>query len=80
MASLASEGRRNMELLANMAIGWFLGFFFGIGCSLVVLYAIYQGGYRKAIADSFLESQPENYRKLWAKAKMANAMLGIQRF
>ena len=68
-----------MELLTNMAIGWFLGFVFGVGCSLVVLYAIYQGGYRKAIGDSFLEPRPENYQNLWAKAKTAHAALALLR-
>jgi len=68
-----------MELLTNMAIGWFLGFVFGVGCSLAVLYAIYQGGYRKAIADSFLETKPENYRNLWLKAKTARAALALLR-
>lgn len=53
-----------MEFLGNLAIGWFLGFAFGIGCSAVVLYAIYQGGYRRAVSDSLLNPQPERYRKI----------------
>ncbi|MBW4039260.1 MAG: hypothetical protein HIU91_10365 [Acidobacteria bacterium] len=58
-----------MELLGNLAIGWFLGFVFGVGCSLVVLYAIYQGGYRKAISDSLLNPPPERYQQLHGKLR-----------
>lgn len=56
-----------MEFLGNMAIGWFLGFVFGVGCSLVVLYAIYQGGYRRAVSDSLLNPLPEQYKKALKK-------------
>lgn len=61
-----------MELLGNIAIGWFLGFVFGVGCSLVVLYAIYQGGYRRAIDDSFLATPPARYLALRKKAELAH--------
>lgn len=62
-----------MELFTNMAIGWFIGFVFGVGCSLVVLYAIYQGGYRKAIADSLLKPLPDSYERLLKKAYSAQS-------
>ena len=39
-------------------IGIFLGFVFGVGCALAVLYSIYMGGYRAAIRDSRLATPP----------------------
>jgi len=44
-------------------IGVFLGFAFGVGCALAVMYSIYSGGYRAAIRDSKLAEPPERYRK-----------------
>lgn len=32
-------------------IGFFLGFAFGVGCALAVMYAIYMGGYRAAVRE-----------------------------
>jgi hypothetical protein len=43
-------------------IGLFIGFFFGVGCALAVMYSIYLGGYRAAIRDSRLQEPPERYR------------------
>lgn len=62
-----------MNAFVSIGIGWFLGFVFGVGCSLVVLYAIYLGGYRKAIEDSLRAPQPENHIRLWSKAKQSLA-------
>jgi hypothetical protein len=44
-------------------IGFFLGFAFGVGCALAVMYSIYMGGYRAAVRDSQLPQQPERYTK-----------------
>ena len=33
-------------------VGLCIGFLWGIGCSLAILYSIYLGGYRKAVEDS----------------------------
>ncbi|HMH12434.1 MAG TPA: hypothetical protein VK578_04945 [Edaphobacter sp.] len=49
------------------AIGFFLGFAFGVGCALAVMYSIYMGGYRAAIRDSQLPDPPESYRKALEK-------------
>lgn len=57
---------------ANMAMGWFLGFMFGVGCALAVMYSIYLGGYRKAVEDALKEPQPEDYRALVVKIQAAN--------
>lgn len=50
-------------------IGMFLGFVFGVGCALAVMYSIYMGGYRAAIRDSALADPPERYREAVEKAK-----------
>lgn len=50
-------------------IGVFLGFVFGVGCALAVMYSIYAGGYRAAVRDSQLPSAPERYRKALGKLK-----------
>jgi hypothetical protein len=44
-------------------IGFFIGFAFGVGCALAVMYSIYMGGYRAAIRDSQLPTPPERYTK-----------------
>jgi len=47
-------------------IGVFLGFVFGVGCALAVMYSIYMGGYRAAIRDSRLATPPERLTKALA--------------
>jgi hypothetical protein len=39
-------------------IGFFLGFVFGVGCALAVMYSIYMGGYRAAVKDTTLYPPP----------------------
>jgi hypothetical protein len=55
----------------NVMVGFFFGFSLGVGCALAVMYSIYSGGYRKAIADSLLETRPERYTRLLSKAVAA---------
>jgi hypothetical protein len=50
-------------------IGFFLGFAFGVGCALAVMYSIFMGGYRAAVKDSFLPSPPERLISARAKAR-----------
>jgi len=50
------------------AIGFFLGFAFGVGCALAVMYSIYAGGYRAAVKDAALPTPPE--RLLHARQKL----------
>jgi hypothetical protein len=52
----------------STSIGFFLGFAFGVGCALAVMYSIYMGGYRAAVRDSLLSEPPERYRSALAKA------------
>jgi hypothetical protein len=40
------------------AIGFFLGFAFGVGCALAVMYSIYMGGYRAAIREERMAKAP----------------------
>jgi hypothetical protein len=47
-------------------IGFFLGFAFGVGCALAVMYSIYMGGYRAAVRDSRLAQPPARLVKALA--------------
>ena len=58
-----------LEFFASTFYGFFFGFALGVGCSLVVLYAIYSGGYRKALEDSLRNPSSDRYLRLLAKAK-----------
>ena len=43
--------------------GLILGFMFGVGCALAVMYSIYMGGYRKAVSDSLEQIPRERLQK-----------------
>lgn len=58
-----------MTIYWGAVIGWFMGFGFGVGCALAVMYSIYLGGYRAALRDIELPLPPE--RLLRARAKQA---------
>jgi hypothetical protein len=62
-----------MDLLSVTVIGYFMGFGFGVGCALAVMYSIYTGGYRKAMEDSLREEKSTRYLQLLPKvqAKLA---------
>ncbi len=45
----------------SAGIGFFLGFGFGVGCALAVMYSIYMGGYMAAVRDSRMKEPPERY-------------------
>ncbi len=45
----------------SAVIGFFLGFAFGVGCALAVMYSIYMGGYRAALKDSLLPTPPQRF-------------------
>jgi hypothetical protein len=42
-------------------IGVMLGFMFGVGCALAVMYSIYMGGYREALRDMKREPKPKRW-------------------
>ena len=60
-----------MTTLWWAAIGCFLGFLFGVGCSLAVMYSIYMGGYRAAVKDSQTTPPPERHTQALAKLRSA---------
>jgi hypothetical protein len=49
------------ELSLYAVLGLCIGFLWGIGCSLAILYSIYLGGYRKAVEDSLAVEKPERF-------------------
>lgn len=66
---LRSGAETGMTTLWSAMIGLFLGFVFGVGCALAVMYSIYFGGYKAAVRDSLLPDAPERYRKTLATLK-----------
>lgn len=52
-----------MNFFSGGLIGFFFGFFFGAGCALALMYAIYSGGYRKAVEDSLRPEKSARYRR-----------------
>ena len=57
-----------MNITLGTLIGFFLGFVFGVGCALAVMYSIFLGGYRAAVRDAQLPTPPERLLKARAKA------------
>ncbi len=60
-----------MNIYWPTLIGFFLGFAFGVGCALAVMYSIYMGGYRAAIRDSLLALPPERYTAAMTRRRNA---------
>lgn len=52
-----------MDFPAGALIGFFLGFTFGVGCALAVMYSIYMGGYRAAVRDTQKPDAPARLRR-----------------
>ncbi|HVZ82083.1 MAG TPA: hypothetical protein VG893_00295 [Terracidiphilus sp.] len=48
-------------------VGLCVGFLWGIGCSLAILYSIYLGGYRKAVEDSLAETKSRRWNETLRK-------------
>ena len=48
-------------------LGLCIGFLWGIGCSLAILYSIYLGGYRKAVRDSLAAEKPRRFKQALEK-------------
>jgi len=57
------------ELSLYAVVGLCIGFLWGIGCSLAILYSIYLGGYRKAVEDSTLEIRPRRFTEAIKRIK-----------
>ncbi len=58
-----------MTFAWSVFIGFFLGFVFGVGCALAVMYSIYAGGYRAAVKDSMLVVPPARLLRALGKAR-----------
>ncbi|HKO18507.1 MAG TPA: hypothetical protein VJU82_06440 [Acidobacteriaceae bacterium] len=56
-----------MQSLYWIGFGICLGFGFGVGCALAVMYSIYLGGYRAAVKDFQLDPAPERLTRALAK-------------
>jgi hypothetical protein len=54
-------------------VGLCIGFMWGIGCSLAILYSIYLGGYRKAVEDSLLPEKSKRWRATLKKIEERRA-------
>lgn len=57
----------------SIAFGLCFGFLFGIGCSLAVMYSIYLGGYRKAVADSLEPAKPKRFKQALERVRERRA-------
>ncbi len=53
-------------------IGFFLGFAFGVGCALAVMYSIYMGGYRAAVREMRAAEPTERLLQEMAKSERAD--------
>ncbi|MEK6396568.1 MAG: hypothetical protein V4734_00650 [Terriglobus sp.] len=56
-------------------IGVALGFMFGVGCALAVMYSIFMGGYRAALSDMELPTKPQRWHDELAKVKKVEGKL-----
>jgi hypothetical protein len=54
-------------------IGLCIGFMWGIGCSLAILYSIYLGGYRRGVQDSLSEKKSPRYFDALKKIRQRQA-------
>ncbi len=54
--------------VTSALLGFFLGFAFGVGCALAVMYSIYMGGYRTAVRESVMTPPPKRLVQARAKA------------
>ena len=57
-----------MDIFYNIMLGYFFGFSLGVGCALAVMYAIYTGGYRRAVEHSLQVEKPPRYQQVLAAA------------
>ena len=54
-------------------MGLCIGFLWGIGCSLAILYSIYLGGYRKAVEDSLAPARSKRWHETLKKIEERRA-------
>jgi hypothetical protein len=51
------------ELGLYAILGLCIGFLWGIGCSLAILYSIYLGGYRNGVEESLAPEKSRRFRE-----------------
>jgi hypothetical protein len=61
------------ELSLYAVLGLCIGFLWGIGCSLAILYSIYLGGYRKAVEDSLAPQKSQRFATALRKIEARRA-------
>ncbi len=57
------------ELSLYAVVGLCIGFLWGIGCSLAILYSIYLGGYRKGVEESMAEIKSRRFLQAMKRIK-----------
>ena len=57
------------ELSLYAVVGLCVGFLWGIGCSLAILYSIYLGGYRKGVEESMEEVKSDRFMRAMKRIK-----------
>jgi hypothetical protein len=57
------------ELSLYAVVGLCIGFLWGIGCSLAILYSIYLGGYRKGVEESMADVKPDRFLRAMKRIK-----------
>ena len=68
-----------MNLLTNMMNGWFLGFVFGVGCSLVVLVRFALWDTARPLPIRFWGQNPRVTASFGKNANTAHSVVGTQR-
>lgn len=63
----------------SVLVGVMLGFGFGVGCALAVMYGIYMGGYRAALRDLAMDDEPERLTRAREKIAKTVDSTGIRR-
>ena len=61
------------EISLYAVLGLCVGFLWGIGCSLAILYSIYLGGYRKAVEDSLATQKSQRFQTALRKIEARRA-------
>jgi hypothetical protein len=63
------------QLSLYAVVGLCIGFLWGIGCSLAILYSIYLGGYRKAVEDSLAPQKSQRFLTALRRIEQRRAKL-----
>ncbi len=54
-------------------LGLCVGFMWGTGCSLAIMYSIYLGGYRKAVEDTLAPTKSKRLRETLKRITLRRA-------